>query len=311
MTRFVVFAVTLAIAVAAFASVARAEPLVVHAERCTSLDAAALSAAVDRELALAPGGQDATQPIAVDITCPDKIHARVSIAFAPTAAPADDARSRDLDLSEEPPPLRIKLVALAIAELVDELRAESAAPLPAVAPATIDIDDAPSSVRVRGADGLPSPRATVRGGLRMIAGGPPMPTLSAEIDARWFRLGLVTAAAVGDDHRTLGMPYFVGVTASRRLLCSHGRTAMCMIARAEAGLEGESVGADYDNYYMGHTVYATYADLAVGFEARRRFAGWNWVAGIDVGGGDGLVMENKYLERLDGPFAVTTLGASW
>jgi hypothetical protein len=60
-----------------------------------------------------------------------------------------------------------------------------------------------------------------------------------------------------------------------------------------------------------HNLYAGYGDLAVGFEVRRQIGGWNWVANLDLGGADGLIIEQELLEHLDGPFAVAAVGASW
>jgi len=288
------------------ATTARADPQI-HAERCPILPAAALAAAIARELALAPTLASHAASWRIDLDCPDAIHARVQIEPGPTREPV----TVDLDLSEEPDALRVKLVAVAVAELANLV---DVAHEPAAMPSTpaIDPEDAPPPVL--GAVATPSmpprsPGVSVRGGLRIIAGhAEPMPTVSADLEVGPVRLGLVTA--IGSAHRSEGTPYILALTVGRTLGCSRGRTSLCLVVRGEAGFVGAEIRLD-DTAIMERNLYAGYGDLAVGFEVRRRLAGWNWIADVDLGAADGMVVEAQTLERLDGPFAVGAVGVSW
>lgn len=282
---------------------ARADHLQLHAERCASLDPAALDLAVRRELDLDPEVARRVGAASVAVVCADGIHARVQLAPEGAGGPV----ARDLDLSEEPPALRVKLVALAIAELVD---IEAAAPEPAMIPRpSVDPEDAPPA-RVGPVRAPVRPvGVTLRGGMRLVAGdADPMATIAADLDEGVARVGLV--AALGDGRRESGRPYILAITLARTLACSRGQTSVCLIARAEGGFAGASFRSD-DERFMDHSVYAGYGDLTVGFEIRRRVAGWNWVADVDLGAADGLIVESPYLEHLDGPFAVAALGMTW
>ncbi len=272
---------------------AAAGPLRVDAERCASLDAGALGVAVDRELALAPARDRAIDGVAVEIACPDGIHARVRIT--------PGAVARDLDLGEEPVALRVKFVALAVAELVGTLAASPpSSPAP---PSPIDDGENPP---VPVAPTVVTRDLTMRAGLRVMGWDHVLSTLLVDLDVGPVRVGLT--AALG--HESLGMPYLVEASVSRALACSRGATSVCLVARAGAGFYGMSIHkADGD--VMDQTLLGGYYDASIGIEAKRRIAGWNWIAGLDIGAGDGMLVEADYLEQFDGPFAAATLGASW
>jgi len=115
MTRLAVFVVTFLAA-----TMARAEPLRVDLARCTAFDARALAKAIARELPANSG----TSPFAVIVACPDLVTANLHVE----PVPADGPIARSLDLGEVPGDLRVKLLALAIAELAE---AAATARLPA------------------------------------------------------------------------------------------------------------------------------------------------------------------------------------
>jgi hypothetical protein len=265
-----------------------AAPASVDTSRCAVLDPTALESAVRRELALEPGRGEG---LAIEIACPDGIHAHIRVGSLET----------ELDLGEEPAALRVKFVALAIAELV-----ESVAPPPA--PAT------PIVVATEHEQPLPTPIAApthielaVRAGVRVIAWNQHlMSTLAVDFDIGIGRIGIT--AALGDDHGGMGKPYLLALSVAHDVVCARGDTTICLVGRGDIGMYGVSFR---DDSRMDDMLYAGYWDLAAGVEVRRRIGGVGWIAGIDLGGGDGLIIESKYLEQLDGPFAVATLGASW
>ena len=104
------------------ATIARAEPPHVDLARCTAFDARALAKAIARELP----ADTAPSPFAVIVACPDLVTANLHVE----PVPADGPIARSLDLGEVPGDLRVKLLALAIAELAE---AAVTARLPAAA----------------------------------------------------------------------------------------------------------------------------------------------------------------------------------
>jgi hypothetical protein len=296
----------LGLSIVATGTRASADPLHVHGERCAAIDPAALDVAVGRELALDPKLASVAQRITVVLECPDALHAQLHVE----PDPADGPLSRELDLSDEPAELRVKLVALSIAELIDALAA-----MPASQPAPPSLSPARAVTRepevpVHIAATAPSsrgPKITVRAGIRLFADDQdPMPTLSADLEVGPVQLGLATA--IGDNHRFNGLPYIVAVTISRRLICSDGQTSLCMLARGEAGFAGVSIAG---STLMDRSVHTGYGDIALGFEIERRFQEWNALAGFEIGTAEGLVMEAAYLEHLNGPFAVAGIGVKF
>ncbi len=268
---------------------ATAGKLHVHAERCAGIEGATLETAVHRELALAPERSGTADDLAVEITCADDgVHARVRLE--------PGAITRDLDLSEEPLALRIKFVALAIAELVETQ--EISLPPRAIA----DGEVPPTLIASRET----TRDMTVRAGVRVMGWDHVMTAFSAELDLGPVRLGL--SAALGRER--LGMPYLVEATLSRALVCSATQTRVCLVARGAIGVYGISIHKN-DGDVMDQSLTGGYWDASLGIEARRRIAGWNWIAALDVGAGDGAIVEQDYLERYDGPFAAATLGTSW
>ena len=141
---------------------ALAAPVHVDVERCPALDADAVDVAVARELAMDPKLVERARQVAISLECPDGLKVNAKIVPDPTAG----RLARELDLAEEPAGLRVKLVALAVAELVDELDATPARR----APGHIidDEDDAPPRVVVK-TPTLHAPNITLRAGLRLFA----------------------------------------------------------------------------------------------------------------------------------------------
>ena len=116
-----------AAAITCAAAHAEADPALVL-DRCATLDPAALRAAIQRELAAARPDPRRDELILV-VQCPDPVTARLSIQLPPPALPL----GKSLDLGEVPSELRMKLLAVAAAELIDgaiALRSPPPAPAP-------------------------------------------------------------------------------------------------------------------------------------------------------------------------------------
>jgi hypothetical protein len=283
---------------------ANADVLHVHSERCAAVDPVALDVAVGRELALDPKLVTAAERTTITLECSNDLHAQLRVEPGPAGEPL----VRDIDLSDEPAELRVKLVALSVAELIDVLAATPASqPAPSVIPAIVKTrPDAPQLIQVAPSPSR-GPKITVRAGIRLFADDQdPMPTVSADLEVGPVQLGLATA--VGDNHRFNGLPYIVAVTVSRRFTCSDGPVALCILARAEAGFAGVSIA---DSTLMDRSVHTGYGSIALGFDIERRFHDWNALAGFEIGTAEGLVMEAAYLEHLNGPFAVAGIGVKF
>jgi hypothetical protein len=122
----------------------------VELAQCTALDRAALRRAIDAELAgLAADKRAAVGDRVVVVACPDAVTAHLSLEPTPATGPV----ARSLDLGEVPGPLRARLVALAVVEVVDVAAMVGAAaappapaPEPAPTPAPPAPDDRPSGI---------------------------------------------------------------------------------------------------------------------------------------------------------------------
>ncbi len=106
--------------VLALAGTASATPHI-DLSRCIAFDELALRRAILHELTSTPS---TTRDFTVVVTCPDLVTASAVI----DPQPGDGPLKRDLNLGEVPGDLRVKLLALAIAELVD-VAAASAPPI--------------------------------------------------------------------------------------------------------------------------------------------------------------------------------------
>jgi hypothetical protein len=146
----------------------------------------------------------------------------------------------------------------------------------------------------------------LRAGVRVMGWNHVMSALSAEIDLVPMRVGV--SAAVGRERD--GMPYLVEATIGRALACTRTQTRICLVARGAVGVYGVSIHRN-DGDVMDQSLNGAYWDASLGVEAMRVIAGWRWLAALDVGAGDGLLVEQDYLERYDGPFAAATVGTSW
>jgi hypothetical protein len=311
-------------------TMARAEPPRVDLARCTAFDARALAKAIAREMPADSG----TSPFAVIVACPDLVTANLHVE----PVPADGPIARSLDLGEVPGDLRIKLLALAIAELAE---AAATAKLPATAtgptkppgdaadPQSLSDADprphAPASPTTRVATIAPPhepaiadrraapPREPLElgpiAGVRVFASTHTMlAELGAELRLPWFRIGVRGGA--GSDHDPLGSvhPWLATATVARELACID---AGCVLVRGEAGMAG--VVAHAVPLASSADASAAYAQASLEIEVHHRFGGWTAIATLDGGYARGLVAKagTHEISSLAGAVAAAMVGARW
>jgi hypothetical protein len=112
-----------AISIASVTHTASAEPRVDLAA-CTAFDRQALRAAIDRELPSDPRLK--ARDFSIIVECPDLATARLRVE----PVFADGAIVRPIDLGEVPSNLRLKWIALVVAELIEVAAADTSGPAP-------------------------------------------------------------------------------------------------------------------------------------------------------------------------------------
>jgi hypothetical protein len=337
---------TLALVAAALApSSARADPSPgLDVTRCKIFDLAGARKAIAAELAVAPELQERLADVRITIECPDAITARVSVVPAPPDAPLE----KTLDLGDLPGDLRLRLVALAVAELVDVAVTVEPPPDPGAAPPP----PPPPSVRT-GEGGLdarpfeaaapPAPpgstvatavelrrdrpalgrRRALTGAdpagdqLGLLAGvrvfldqGEPLVELAGEVSRGPFALDLFAATGTSDDSLGELRALVAGAGASARLGCrGSAGTWLCAAVRAAGGVA--AVGADPVHPMIeSEGATAPYLELGPRLEVRVESARWTGALLLGAGWSSGLVAlaEQRAVVRLAGPFITLSLG---
>ena len=300
----------LLVAIAAVPAVAAPR---VDLDRCTSYDAAELARAIDNELPIDAGAH----PYVVVVQCPDLVTAIMNVE----PVPATGSIGRALDLGEVPSDLRLKLLALAVAEMVKIAATlpPPTAPAPtrplitmAMPPRHIAPKVAPvtSTAIERVTPAAPqSFSLSPRLGVRMFELTPshPLATAGFELGARSFRIGV--DAGFGQDTEAEGrLRAWMATLSLAYELCSG---AVCALARIEGGEAG--VTARGQGYNAGENLSHLYAQVGPAVELAHRFDGWSFVAALDVGYSWGPIAD-IYTTRafaLAGLVGGAKLGARW
>lgn len=318
MRLLVAAAAAAAAAVAAAAAPAAAEPVLVL-ERCTALDAEALRAAILHELAARPDPR--RDELILAVQCPDAVTARLALTPPPPAAPV----TRSLDLGEVPGELRIKLLAVAAAELIDGAVA-SRHPPPAPAP----IDPGPARPALPGerlpgsltragevAAPAPAPRAhdalVPRLGLRVFPAKPvPLAHLALDYERRWFAVGV--AMSIGSNDVALGSVSALLVTAgaSTPPLCAGAASRACLRARGELGL-ARAKARPTAPMVVAHDARAPYAQLGLALDLERAFGSLAALVAVEAGWAHGLIATSQAETaiQLDGAVFTMLVGLRW
>ena len=305
-----------AAAVAAAAAPAAAEPVLVL-ERCTVLDAEALRAAILHELAARPDPR--RDELILAVQCPDAVTARLALTPPPPAAPV----TRSLDLGEVPGELRIKLLAVAAAELID---GAVAARHPPPAPAPIDPGPArpplpgerlPGSLTRTGEVTAPAPRAhdalVPRAGLRVFPAKPvPLAHLALDYERRWFAVGV--AMSIGSNDVALGSVSALLVTAgaSTPPLCAGAASRACIRARGELGL-ARAKARPAAPMVVASDARAPYTQLGLALDLERAFGSLAALVAVEAGWAHGLIATSQAETaiQLDGAVFTMLVGLRW
>ncbi len=321
----------------ALAGTASATPRI-DLSRCIAFDELALRRAILHELSPT---SSSTRDFTVVVTCPDLVTASAVI----DPEPGDGPLKRDLNLGEVPGDLRVKLLALAIAELVEVadgsappiVRPEQThppeppgpSPKPKAKPEPPPADaakDEPKKKRVAsdgdhesfdGGGGLvahvsPSHQTwaiSPRIGARVYPATPrPLVDVGAEVSYARFRLGI--EGAVGQRSEALGTmrPYLATASLARELVCGH---ALCTLARIAGGLVG--VSAEATAGATAHSAMAAYGEAVLGVEWSHAFDGWSLIAAVDGGWAEGLIAKANGADavQLAGLTFAGSVGARW
>jgi hypothetical protein len=318
---------------------ARAEPHVELA-RCTAFDVRALRLAIDRELPTEPALR--ARDFAVVVECPDAATARLHVE----PAFADGMVARELDLGEVPDDVRLKLLALAVAELVEVAGADTSGPAPPAAAIDLPPQQQPPVVRAHATAGLPVTASTVDGsaqaspidsglgatttatarpspsratfgvtaGVRYYASTPTaLAQLGLELGLPWLRVGV--RGAIGETSVALGtlQPYVATVTLARALVCSSSPTSLCLLARVEGGVAGVMAQARSPVLATASDASALYGQGSLAGELARTFAGWSLLVSLEAGWSTGMVARSNGSDAaaLAGVLAIASVGARW
>ncbi len=291
--------------------------------RCTAFDELSLRRAILHELTSI---SDPTRDFTVVVTCPDLVTASAVI----DPEPGDGPLKRDLNLGEVPGDLRVKLLALAIAELVDV--ASGSAP-PIVKPEQRLVDPPGPTVKPNpktqpgdrakgdGAKGDATSKEVASrdgetdldGGLHDDRGGivaHPTPShyswaISPRIGARIYpstpRPLVEVGAEVSYAHFRLGLEGAVG---QRSEALGTMRPYLATASLARELVCGHSlctlvriagglagVNAEATAGATAHSAMAAYGEAVLGVEWSHGFDGWSLIAAVDGGWAEGLIAQ--------------------
>jgi hypothetical protein len=299
---------------ATFAGVARAhaDP-VIELDRCGVLDRPSLRAAIDGELAVTPPAarlEDAT----LTVECPSEATARISVE-----ARARSVRlARELTLDEVAPDLRVKLVAVALVELVEvaATQHDQLPSPPASGPSSHMVVSTQRAIAsARGAPPTTSAVAIVsHAGVRTFASRPiALAYTGLDVELRWLALGV--AGSIGSASDPLGAltPYLATATASTAPACVGAQERICVRAHGELGVAGARAHAA-NSLVAASNALGPYAQLGVGSAVEHSFqSSFGVVLGVDAAVAKGLVVasQERTPVRLDGLVFTATLGLRW
>jgi hypothetical protein len=287
----------------------------VELARCPTLDGPALERAIAVELPAAPADRE----LAVVVTCPDATTADLHVVPAPAGGPL----RRTVDLADLAEPLRIRLVALAVAELMrtalDLGAAGAGAP---TAPIDVRVAAPPSDV--------PDNDAALHRRLPVRPAGHPMqlaarlglrtypqlavPMTNLELEAVRGAVSVGVVAAIGEREVELGTlrPGLAAATLGIALVCVAGTIEWCARLRAQAGIAivgGSAARPDT----VTSTAVAGYAQLGAQLEAAWPIGAVALLGAVDAGWAEGLIGSagDEDGVRLDGAVISAGVGVRW
>ena len=312
--------------------------------RCPNFNPIDARRAISAELTVPAEHAPHLDAVTIALACPDAITATVTV----TPAPDDGPLEKTLDLGDVPGELRLRLVALAVAELV-EVAAGVAATAAATAPPPPPPPLAPPSVAPAGEGGLdarPFEPPTVHGavrersghtpeqagtrralwgqgvrepdvggrvGLRVYGGGEPMREVAIEGARGAIGLELFVATRAEDDPLGRVRATVGGAGAQVTLACRGGAgTWLCAGARGAAGVAVVTTAPAHP-MIVADDLVTSYVELGPRVEVRVEGARWRASAALGVGWSAGLAAfsDGREVVRLSGPVAAVSLGVGW
>jgi hypothetical protein len=304
------------------ASTARAELPVIDLVRCETFGDE-LRAAISAEIEAIAVERDVTiGDRTIVISCPDAVSAHIEIQPPPASGPL----TRRLHLGDIPDALRVRLIALATAELADVASRLHVAPTTTTSSTsmTASAPSVPLVTRVERsaapplpnlADGSPPDSLALmpRAGMRTFAAQAPwLVELGAEASLGPYGLGIVAATGAAGDPLGRVRGYLVALAATARVACTGERFAVCVGARAEVGLAvaiAEGRAADV----MAADARAPYVAGAGDVVASYSLGAWTLTAGATLGWAEGLIARasDRIPLRLDGMMIGGAVGLRW
>jgi len=329
-------------------ALARAQPAPrLDLSRCRAFDDAEARRAIAAELTEVPADRQPHLPdVAVSIDCPDAITATIHVQPAPPDGPLE----KTLDLGDLPGELRLRTVALAVAELVDvavttlsSATAASARPPPPTRPPGHDeggVDARPFGERVASAAPpsaavavhLAAPRPPLlerrglvggdtlgahgvsRAGFRVYSGdGAPMLDVALAAARGPFVADLFVATRSGADALGHVRATVGGLGLAATFACRGGNgTYLCAGARGAIGVAAVSATPVHP-MIVAEDIVTTYAELGPRVEVRvehRRWSG-SLIAGIAWSSGVVALAEDREVARLAGTVISASFGLGW
>ncbi len=319
-------AALLGLALGLAAAPARADPEPgVDVTRCTLFELAEARRAIAAELTVPSDLRDRLVDVRIVIECPDAITARISVEPAPDDGPLEKL----LDLGDLPGDLRLRLVALAVAELVDvavtvaapatdaptsdpppgpkrptgeggldarpfESAAPDTAPPSSMAAAPLRVDRLarPALRRRRALSGgeAGARQVGLLAGVRVFVERPePMAEIAVELTAGPFGVDLFGATGTSDDSLGDLRMLIAGAGASARLGC-RGGDGTWLCASVRGAAGVAGVRADPVHPMIeSHDLYAPYLELGPRLEVRVESPRWSASLLLGTGWSSGVI----------------------
>jgi len=300
---------------------------------CRIFDPDEARRAIAAELTIPASARDKLDAVRVVVACPDATTTLIAV----TPAPPDGPLEKRLDLGELPEDLRLRLVALAVAELVaiavdvvpDRAGAPPAPPSPAPRARPIGeggLDARPfgrdrgpvlatEAPTVTAPDAAPARiRAYARAGVRAFLDRPAaMPELAIGGARGRFGADLFVASVSRDDRLGTLRGTVAGLGLSATLDCRGGGGVwLCLGARAAAGAVGVTTQPVHPMITSDDAI-DFYAEAGLRLEARLEYHRW-W-SEIGFGGGwsagSAAFAEDREVLRMSGPVVTGSVALGW
>lgn len=293
--------------------------------RCPIFAESAATAAIEAELTLPSAQRAKLADVRVTVDCPDSVTASVEVTPAPTGGPF----KKHLDLSDLPAELHLRLLTLAVAEMVTLSASTLPDRKPEVTPTEAHraIPQQKHHVTSPTEVSLPLGRRRSLWGQDTIAGygfaQVGIRTFFANPDAMLdlavgalrgpFRIELFAASRVENDSLGALRATLVGIGAAAVIACrGGGGTWLCLSGHSAVGIAAVTTDPSHP---MIHNADAAGLFLEAGprFEVKIEHTRWSGELGLGANWSSGLaaLAEDREVLRMSGPVAVLCLTLGW